>query len=725
MAPINPFLWYRDKHVLQIGGVTRYVIEYTRADADKTHIYCRLKNIEKSSLRAIHLLNGPFILYCHVVPHNYHHNQKFVPDNKDENKEVVFHNHVKPGQTFNVRLNLNDNSFVRENDEKLPVYSWSVDIVSQIVISRNTSILYDFMIGDDLEKMRKLNTGSLQSTLTSINPSHLIARSLDDNGTLNKSNNPHLKVIRQTVDDLWATRPKHPDKPIHLVIVTHGIFSNLTADMLYLKDSIENNVAENVVVKGFKNNAGRTEKGVKKLGIGLANYLVDLINHMTEHGYKIDKISFIGHSLGGLVQLYGIKHVLLKHGSDFFSRRGIQPTNLTFMASPLLGVLSEMSFLISWFLDLGTLGKTGRDLTLLKRIPNIKQVRSSDTYTRDHLKPLLETLPDEPLKSFMGEFKHLTVYANAINDGIVPLRTSALLYLDYEALGDINELKRKKSIDKFLPHHDDHLLSVNESSDTVGVIPDDNPKEDYVDDDKDNREKQTTGTVGNYWDLFWLNFTSPFEKTDKTEEEERTKRKLTRREKKFLRITAKGSDKYNTLQSTKPEECDSASSGSDGKAEVEDNGSLPTLNIPPKASAVESAISTVLCPTPSSKYIMNPELRNSVIFHDKFYHFQNLPVSDMEKEQGEHGHKHMFRMKKSIFNYNDWKLEKQVRIAKKYHQPNMNWRKVLVCLPPDAHNNIVVRRRFANGFGWGVVDHLCTELFDVEEDVPGQIRANL
>ncbi len=36
----------------------------------------------------------------------------------------------------------------------------------------------------------------------------------------------------------------------------------------------------------------------------------------------------------------------------------------------------------------------------------------------------------------------------------------------------------------------------------------------------------------------------------------------------------------------------------------------------------------------------------------------------------------------------------------------LSWRKVLVKLEPDAHNNIIVRRMFANAFGWPVVHHM-------------------
>lgn len=737
MSNNGPFLWYRDKESLKIGGVSRYRIRYKNIDTKKTHIYFRLKNIEKTSIRAIHLLNGPFILYCHVVPYNYDHRRPFKPTDAGINKEVVFENQIKPGQTFNVRLELNENSFIEKNVEDYPVYGWSIDVVSQIVITRNTSILYDFMIGDDIHEMRNINTGALQYSLSLINrdlkSGTLIlpgmgnsVRNSDDNhdNKLGKSTNPNLTIDKQLVEDLWATRPKDPHKPIHLVIVTHGIFSNLTADMLYLKDTIESNVEENVVVKGYKENAGKTERGVKKLGINVSNYLKDLIKTMTEdQDYQVDKISFIGHSLGGLVQLYAIKHLLLTEGVDYFDKRKIQPTNLTFMASPLLGVLSEMSFLISWFLDMGTLGKTGRDLTLLKRIPNPKQIKfnlSNDMKKRGNFKPLLEVLPDDPLQNFIEKFERLTLYANAINDGIVPLRTSALLYLDYEALGDVTQLRKERRTTKL-----DHT-----GGEEVGEVPEENERkqeEQSLDGDDDKKGGTKDGIASKYWDFFWLNFTSPFEPKNhknggvKTNLQDK-KKKLTKREKKFLKITAKGSDYYKIFNKhQEPESSDESRTNTETSFDNDNNKDSEdyqdadfenkTLNIPPKASAVESAINTVLCPIPKTKYILEPESRDEIIFHDKFYHFENLPSSINEDSKG----------KKVYLNYHDWKMNKQVKIAKKYHTPNMNWRKVLVSLPPDAHNNIVVRRRFANGYGWGVVDHLCNELFDTSDDLRAKI----
>lgn len=35
-------------------------------------------------------------------------------------------------------------------------------------------------------------------------------------------------------------------------------------------------------------------------------------------------------------------------------------------------------------------------------------------------------------------------------------------------------------------------------------------------------------------------------------------------------------------------------------------------------------------------------------------------------------------------------------------------------MKPDAHNNIIVRRRFSNAYGWPVIDHLISEHFSGE-----------
>lgn len=664
----SDFIWYKSKQQLKIGGVSRYRVRFTSTDPDRSEIFLRVKNTEKTSLRAIHLLNGPFILYCHVVPANYHHRTKFE-QGLEHSKEIVFRNSVKPGQTFNVTLRLNKNSLVEEKDGA-KTYEWYCDVISQIVLNRRASINFVLVVGDDLPKMRLVT----RSTLTNLSKGEFQTRDDTWNDEWEAVVHPGLQVTHQSAEDIW-NKEHDPDRPVHLVIVTHGLFSNLTADMLYLRDRISKILGENIVVEGYRGNAGRTERGIHRLGLGVSNYTTDLIAELQKKGSKVESISFVAHSLGGPVQLYALKHILQVHGTDYFERNNIRLRHFVCMASPMLGILSEMSLWISWFLDLGTLGKTGRDLTLLKKLPHYS--RNAD-HRHGLFRPLLETLPDEPVHTLLKQFELRTVYANAVNDGIVPLRTSALLYLDWEALGDVTAMKKEhKTV-----HHEATraLTETNASGHDVGEIPADSESD------------------------FGHKYSDYLASMKGQNSHEKKRKKVSKRVRRYAKINAKSSDRT---------ESDDEDEDGDGDGEEDESAATAEeahINIPPKASAVESAFSTFLCPIPSEKYIVTPETRVPVIFHDKYYHFRQIPPEEGRRTGG------IFK----FFQYTDWRMDKQVKIARKYHAPELSWRKVLVCLPPDAHNNIVVRRRFANGYGWGVVDHLTDEVF-----TNPQIRAKM
>ncbi|CAH2352340.1 putative lipase [[Candida] railenensis] len=774
-------IWYRDKDSLQIGGVNRYTVRYTTDGPSEekipSAIFFRIKNTENAPIRAIHLLNGPFILYCHVVPCNYDHKQEFEVSSskkqelgKDDSQadlqtlsslqnmgkqsgsttEVAFRNEIKPGQTFNVKLKLNRNSLKESSKGGSCIYEWSIDVISQIVITTYTYIHYDLMIGNDFNTMKTVNHG-LKFTFSDIGSQNEKPKSIEDllqknkkkpspeklnkvasDTSLQEYNHPNLEVVKETANDMWSRPPKDISKPAHLVIVTHGIFANVHADMLYVKDSLENDSGQNIVVRGYTGNAGHTERGVKRLGKAVADYIVDLIESVQvkkELNYSFNKISFVGHSLGGCVQLYAIKYILVMKGVDYFQRKGLEPDQLICLASPLLGVLHEMSFVISWFLDIGALGKTGRDLTLSRKIPTFKDIKlnrqdhkqgseeENEKHFRSSFRPLLETLPTDPLQKFLREFNHLTVYANAVNDGIVPLRTSSLLYLDWEALGKVGDIKEKVSHGKDKPeettkqnsHSNEEgnatssgsvktVRTLNRTS--IGEVPDDSRS--FV--NKEDEVKVAESQFMKYFEFLKIN---------------RTRKNLKSKREKFSLISAKGTDpelyKAQSAQgeTKKPKvneedngddqlEDDEEATDEDADTDTYSESNFSELHIPPKASVIESALNTLICPVPTSTYITQPESRHDVIFHDKYYSFKNVPEEkSMSSTRNVIG--------QFLFKYHDNKVDKQVKIARRYHN-NTTWRKVLVHLPPDAHNNIIVRRRFANGYGWGVIDHL-VELF--------------
>lgn len=719
-SPLYPMAsdisWYKQKHTLKIGDVCRYTVRYTRTDPNMSEIYLRVKNMEKTSLRAIHLLNGPFMLYCHVTPHNYDHRKPFAPEDADEkggNSEVTFKNQIKPGQTFNVRLYLNENSLVSTNEDGSTVHQWGCDIISQIVLNRKVSISFVFMIGNDLEVMRRVNRSTLTSfTKGDFSLNHALLWQTDWGKILCNS----LEIQCETTDDLWPAEPSTPkSQPLHLVILTHGLFSNLPADMLYLRDALYNvkpsaDLDEAIFVAGTRENAGRTERGVHRLGVNVSVYVTDLIDDLSAKGYSVSSLSFVGHSLGGPVQLYALKHILQSKGALYFKDHDIKLKHLVLMASPMLGVLSEMSLIISWFLDLGTLGKTGRDLTLLKKLPSLSHGLSLFHAVR----PILERLPDEPVRSALKDFELLTLYANAVNDGIVPLRTSALLYLDWEGLGEVRHVKSHNNVDKDsdgnsheMGEHlhessritDENSENFHETSETV-QSPDSEDKYAslvHTDDAGPGVGEISDEANSNFLDKY-ASFLARIFSLDAELSGTSKKKRMTSKIKKYSKISAKSSD-TNLKDRANDEDKDEEELDDE---ELSEGSEFDTLHIPPKASAVESAISSLICPIPSRRYVLEPKSRAQVIFHDKYYHHDNIPPEEPKSTGG---------MAK-FFKYRDWRMDKQVRIARKYHAPDLTWRKVLVSLPPDAHNNIVVRRRFANGYGWGVVDHLTETIFE-------------
>ncbi|CAK9437959.1 uncharacterized protein LODBEIA_P23370 [Lodderomyces beijingensis] len=728
MPTHEPSLWYRDRGSLRLGEVNRYVIEYKYSPCggqDVSQIHFRVKNIENSGVRTVHMISGPFILYCHVVPCNYNPRRKFEPQDPQANTEVVYANQIKPNQAFNATLVLNKNSLLEtrsEDGQPVEIYQWQVDLVSQIVITKKTKVDYDLMIGEDVEIMKKLGCNVIEKALTSIvslasDREAKQEMEIDSKFTDNHVFNPLLSVVKSNADDIWTKPPEKPLEPVHLIIITHGLFSNLTSDMLYIKDQLESKVTENIMVRGFRYNAGRTEKGVRKLGTNVAEYIVDVIENSP---HRFSRISFIAHSLGGLVQLYAIKYILVTKGVDFFDKLNIEPVNFISLASPFLGIINEMNPLIAWVFDLGALGKTGRDLTISKRLPAWKDIeRFGEHNARDSFKPVLETLPEDPLQTFLSKFKRLTLYANAINDGIVPLRTAALLYLDYEALGDVNELIRTNRVTEHPElENDHHDVESVESGNTVSEVPSANDGRNEHETSQNDREgagvkeslrsaqvEQKKGSqkqrakygAGKHRDFRNLNLP--------------TKAKHFKRQKRYKHFNIKGlqTEELNAGRNGDGGAKAGAEKEAESRTESESCEDTASLIIPPRASAIESAINTLICPLPSTEFILDPASRHPVIFHDRYYHLDKAKENKMDANDD----KQTSWFADRFFRFRGkWKLHKQVLIANKYHTEKLTWRKILVNLPPDAHNNISVRRRFANGYGWGVINHMCENLFE-------------
>ncbi|CAK7567393.1 MAG: hypothetical protein SEPTF4163_005357 [Sporothrix epigloea] len=362
--------------------------------------------------------------------------------------------------------------------------------------------------------------------------------------TLEKGKASEAQAKQQARQTVPAPKDNKP-KRVHLVILTHGLHSNLGGDMLFIKESIDLAVQqakidrkarlakeradktaawkkagntseefaaaedeadeddEEVIVRGYSGNATRTERGIKYLGKRLARYVLSMtypdqpylpsVKKVAEktavalHGgnpanvadgkahtshknstiqnvpteslrqYKYTKISFVAHSLGGPVQTYAVAYIQ-KHSPKFFDL--IEPINFIAMASPFLGLNHENPLYVKFALDFGLVGRTGQDLGLTWRAPTIARSGWSSLVgnlgenahkkvlgePQPESKPLLRILPTGPAHTALKKFRNRTVYSNVVNDGIVPLRTSCLLFLDWQGLDRVEKARREAGL---------------------------------------------------------------------------------------------------------------------------------------------------------------------------------------------------------------------------------------------------------------------------------------
>ncbi|CAO3564229.1 unnamed protein product [Mortierella alpina] len=211
---------------------------------------------------------------------------------------------------------------------------------------------------------------------------------------------------------------------LHLVLLTHGIHGTWL-DMLYIKEQIDARNAHNGKTVTFltdTNHAG-TEEGIQMAGQRVALDILEFTGYCdTEQGKHLrqsttttatsttpstkvssasatlssssstgsaaqnrnarrpfprgfSKVSIIGHSLGGLINIYALGYIDDVTNGAFFN--SIQPAHFISMATPLLGIGFEHPWVLGFALSLGCIGQTGKDLALEHRSP--KQLKQSSS----------------------------------------------------------------------------------------------------------------------------------------------------------------------------------------------------------------------------------------------------------------------------------------------------------------------------------------------------------
>ncbi|EGS21509.1 uncharacterized protein CTHT_0033670 [Thermochaetoides thermophila DSM 1495] len=979
---------------VKIGEVVRYTVTY-KPSADHIlpspeFLYLRIKNTCSTPLRAA-FVHGPYTLSVAAYPAHFKPFEKF--ENPRRYGVPEFEPMLKAGSVWNCHLVVPDNIrqtagegssqhgyFGGRPNREGESASWIIEVSSQVLFSTSAAVHYEILLARD---EKSLNIGSVVSVIGGqthvpepgrVSDFQRGAESQKDPSGLQKgvfSKAIHLKVedtaalwntpqlpgwddvgwLRARSDDLVEppteaatdnNRPhanqqhrKHKPKKVHLVVLTHGLHSNLGSDMLFLKESIdaavkqakidakarrarervvrrrdssqieaperaadgsshtldarvndggrESNMGEvdesdsddeEVIVRGYSGNATRTEKGIKYLGKRLAKYLLAMTypdqpclvtpkdaseaivhtlktsafkkagedghkqgssfrshSYGTNRTYKFTKISFIGHSLGGLVQTYAIAYIQ-KHSPKFFDL--IQPVNFIALASPFLGLNHENPLYVKFALDFGLVGRTGQDLGLTWRAPTIARngwgaiVSSLGEHAHKRMygepqpesKPLLRILPTGPAHKALKKFRNRTVYSNVVNDGIVPLRTSCLLFLDWQGLGRVEKARREAGLvetvvgfgwaeltgatvttPRLAPwrppdeeeNGDGNDMDKNAQAkiEDLHAVPQP-PSNATLEDDKQSFRAASDSYPGS---SSTASLTSPlagllnFLRGDSPKPAQASSYKVSK-------IYQRGQIvKQGNMSSD--QSLFGSPSASKRTAGTQAAQWTEPVSAPPKTTIFESAGDLLNPKLPSVEFLIDPAKRPRTIFHDRVYHPSDIPppptkahlsttsqltlrlrsgVSTSQKSSskstcassptstsnnpsspsqrsrastaGDGSTVHTTLSSNpdtadvttvpnspedgAAMNDEDQEVDRsqmrvEEKIARAYHR-GMSWRKVLVKLEPDAHNNIFVRRMFVNAFGWPVIQHLVQAHFsDAEiartrdDDLPGSV----
>nr|XP_043636573.1 uncharacterized protein LOC122607624 [Erigeron canadensis] len=221
-------------------------------------------------------------------------------------------------------------------------------------------------------------------------------------------------------------------KKTHLVVMVNGLIGSAHNWRFAAKQFLKNYPEDVIVHSSERNSSLLTFNGVDVMGNRLANEVMSVIKRHPD----LQKISFIGHSLGGLIARYAIAKLYTQdsttnnqspeHVSSEIRIGGLVPINFITIATPHLGTgghrqvpmfggsntVEKVAHHISW-----VLGRTGRHLFL------------ADNKAHGQPPLLLQMVNDsEDLKflSALQSFKRHVVYANAHFDHIVGWSTSSI-----------------------------------------------------------------------------------------------------------------------------------------------------------------------------------------------------------------------------------------------------------------------------------------------------------
>ncbi|KAF9083347.1 hypothetical protein BGX29_008546 [Mortierella sp. GBA35] len=477
MSP-KPLLAISHKVALSVGGIVRYRVKLLPSQA---------KNIDKLQF---HVRNSAPV-YRNITPSSGPWKAAVALVRNPDKLPVVPELVPSIGCAQVCRLDASVDQDTSSRDEGCN--EWELEVLSEMILQHNwIDIKVEVFVVPSADSP-SINSSPLEAILTSNNNSGA-------DGT-DSQVQPHVLLpdilscnYKDTRSICGSTRPEDVlragDKEgLHLVLLTHGIHGSWL-DMLYIKEQIDAHNKGNGKTITFltdTNHAG-TEEGIQMAGQRVAMDILEWTGYCdTEQGQQlrkafassssaaskpktatasistqnristipfprgISKVSIIGHSLGGLINVYALGFIEDLTQGAFFST--IRPAHFITLASPLLGVGFEHPWVLGYALSLGVIGQTGKDLAFGNRSTRLKRSAStatslsasSSSIPTKHSasapglsmectldadpEPLLLAMarPGSASNRVLKQFVDRTSYANIENDMAVKFNTSSMM----------------------------------------------------------------------------------------------------------------------------------------------------------------------------------------------------------------------------------------------------------------------------------------------------------
>ncbi|KAJ3178016.1 hypothetical protein HDU87_003793 [Geranomyces variabilis] len=213
---------------------------------------------------------------------------------------------------------------------------------------------------------------------------------------------------------------------MHLVVIQHGLWGK-PAHMGYVDSKLRARfpASELETINYGGNSNTLTYDGVDVCGARLADAVVARLEDPALP--KVDKVSFIGYSLGGLVTRYAI---------GILEARGLfaecTPANYISVATPHAGAARPPLSLAERVYNGGmslVISTTGKHMQICDNDGGFPDTSAADPgAAQPNKRPLLDAMADPALPFYRGlaRFSNRTLYANTINDRVVGFTTSSL-----------------------------------------------------------------------------------------------------------------------------------------------------------------------------------------------------------------------------------------------------------------------------------------------------------